>query len=85
MFANMMDCFMEVMMPEKVVRKIPKGPIDGELKIPLDLLQKYKIEPRLVIRHPWVIGIPAPEMLFDDRLQEMLDKAQMDVFFVPRA
>ncbi len=68
-------------MPEKIIRDIS---VKGEVKIPVELLAKYKVEPRFVIRHPWIIGIPVPEFLLDAKLREALKEANMDVFMTPR-
>ena len=68
-------------MPEKISRDVS---MVGEMKIPVELLTRYKIEPRLVIRYPWIIGIAAPELLMDAKLREMLDKANVEVIIAPK-
>ncbi|MBK8985693.1 MAG: hypothetical protein IPM39_06370 [Chloroflexi bacterium] len=51
--------------------------------IPADLLKEFKNEVRIVIRHPWVIGIPAPDFLFKD--PSMLARLeQFEVMLVPK-
>lgn len=32
-------------------------------EIPVNLLREFEKEIRIVIRHPWVVGIPVPEVL----------------------
>lgn len=39
----------------------PERPIS--IEIPVKLLREFEREARIVIRHPWVIGIPVPEVL----------------------
>lgn len=45
-----------------------------QFRVPTELLREFKAEPRIVIRHPWVIGIPAPELfLKEDILHKIQD------------
>lgn len=39
----------------------PERPVS--FKIPVKLLREFESEARIVIRHPWVVGIPVPEVL----------------------
>lgn len=51
--------------------------------IPADLLKEFKQDVRVVIRHPWVIGIPAPDFLLKD--PEMMARLKhFDVMLVPK-
>ena len=50
--------------------------------IPKDLVSEFDEELRIVIRHPWIIGIPAPEALIKS---ELIRKSEMfDVMLVPK-
>ena len=51
--------------------------------IPTDLLKEFKNEVRIVIRHPWVIGIPAPDFLLKDPAMLARFK-QFEVMLVPK-
>lgn len=52
-------------------------------EIPRDLAAQFDRELRVVIRHPWVIGIPAPELFFQK--PELRDQFKdFDVMLVPR-
>lgn len=41
--------------PEELVFRIPK-----------DLLVKFEVEPRIIVRWPWIIGIPIPDWLLQN-------------------
>lgn len=58
---------------------------DGNLqvKIPVELLKEFKMEPRLVIRHPWLIGIPIPDILRQHEIVKQFEKAGFEVMIVP--
>ena len=61
---------------------LPTAKQEFEFAIPVELLQHFKAEVRIVIRQPWVIGIPAPELLLN---REVLDKLRgYDVMLVPK-
>ena len=45
----------------------PEKPVSVE--IPVRLLREFEKDARIVIRHPWVIGIPVPDVLLK-RIQE---------------
>jgi hypothetical protein len=52
-------------------------------RIPVDLLQEFQREARVVIRFPWVIGIPVPDFLLEQA--GVLGKFKdFDVMLVPR-
>lgn len=64
----------------------PEKPLT--LKIPTKILTEFRKDPRIVIRHPWTVGIPVPEMLIIKMLRNR--RAYADVFrkfelmFVPK-
>ena len=37
-------------------------------KIPPELLKEFAAEARVVVRHPWIIGIPVPEKLLKNEM-----------------
>ncbi len=49
--------------------------------IPLELVQEFKKEARIVIRYPWLIGIPLPEALIPDVLRKF---REFDILLTPR-
>jgi hypothetical protein len=53
-------------------------------KIPKDLLMKFEEEPRIVVRWPWIIGIPIPEWLLQN--PELLGRAaeEFEPMLLPR-
>jgi hypothetical protein len=65
---------------------LPEKPVYFE--IPVKLLQEFQKEPRIVIRHPWVIGIPVPEAFLKKFVQnpkayqDLMKK--FDIMLVPR-
>jgi hypothetical protein len=54
-----------------------------DVTIPLDLLKEYKVEPRFIIRYPWLIGVPIPELIRKD-LVEKFAAAGFEVMLVPK-
>ena len=64
----------------------PEKPIS--LKIPVDLLREFQKDPRIVIRHPWVVGIPVPEVFIskiakNPALYRKIRK-EFDIMLVPK-
>ena len=55
----------------------------AEIRVPVDLLQQFEIDPRIVIRHPWVVGIPAPEVLMKPDVLESIKASGYEVMLVP--
>jgi len=56
---------------------------DVAIKIPADLLKEFKRDIRVVVRWPWLIGIPIPEVLLKPEiLQQFRD--EYDVMLVPK-
>lgn len=50
-------------------------------RIPLELVKEFGDETRIVIRHPWLIGIPIPERLRPEILKGIKD---FEAIIVPR-
>ncbi len=65
------------------VEKMPLlGPGDEiSFQIPEALQKEFAKELRVVIRHPWIVGIPIPERLRPEVLKGLKD---FDVLVVPR-
>jgi hypothetical protein len=55
------------------------------VKIPRELLEIYQQEVHVVVKYPWVIGIPAPELLFErpELLQKLRELKNFEVMLVP--
>lgn len=64
----------------------PEQPVSVE--IPVRLLREFEKDARIVIRHPWIVGIPLPEVLLKRILEnpkayrELMGK--FDIMFVPK-
>jgi hypothetical protein len=56
--------------------------VDIPLKIPPEFVKEFKKELRIVIRHPWIIGIPVPERLLSHEAFDKL-RENFDVFLTP--
>ncbi len=52
----------------------PERPVEFVIRIPPDLVKEFKDELRIVIRHPWIIGIPIPERLLSKELRDIVGK-----------
>jgi hypothetical protein len=57
--------------------------ISLEFKIPVELMREFELDQRVVIKHPWVIGIPAPERFLDQEWFAKVQKAGFQVMLVP--
>lgn len=55
-----------------------------EFRVPTELLREFKDEPRIVIRHPWVVGIPAPEILLNEDILKKINYSGFEVMLVPK-
>jgi hypothetical protein len=55
-----------------------------DFAIPVDLLREFEKTPRIVIRHPWIIGIPVPEILIKHDLLEKVEAAGYEVMLIPK-
>jgi hypothetical protein len=55
-----------------------------QFRVPIELLREFKAEPRIVIRHPWVIGIPAPELSLREDILNKIHDSGFEVMLVPR-
>jgi hypothetical protein len=62
---------------------LPERPVALEIKIPVELIREFEKEVRIVVRHPWIIGIPLPERLLKP---EILDKLgpNLDIMITPK-
>jgi hypothetical protein len=63
-------------------------PIPKTVEIPVTLFREFEKEARVIIRHPWCIGIPVPELLLDKfardpRFREELGQ-KFDFMLVPK-
>jgi len=63
---------------------LPEMPANLTFMIPIDLIKEFKDEVRVVVKFPWIVGIPVPDYFFKNpeifgRLKEF------DVMFVPKA
>jgi hypothetical protein len=54
-----------------------------DITIPVELLREFKAEPRIIIRYPWVIGIPVPELIRKEFLDRVTN-AGYEVMLVPK-
>ncbi len=55
---------------------LPQDPVplrEISFRIPKELIEEFREEARVVIRHPWVVGIPIPELLKPDVLKGIRD------------
>lgn len=43
---------------------LPEYPVDINFEIPRELIKEFRSELRVVVRFPWIVGIPAPDYLF---------------------
>ena len=59
-------------------------PDEIEFKIPKDLLVQFEVEPRIIIRWPWIIGIPIPDWLIKN--PELLGRAaeEFEPMLIPK-
>ena len=56
---------------------------DVAIKIPADLLKEFKRDIRVVVRWPWLIGIPIPEALLKPEIIKQFSE-EYDVMLVPK-
>jgi hypothetical protein len=56
---------------------------DVAIKIPVDLLKEFKRDVRVVVRWPWLIGIPIPEVLLKPEILQQF-KEEYEVMLVPK-
>jgi len=68
---------------------IEKNPLLGKsgeisFRIPEELIKEFGKELRVVIRHPWINGIPIPERLLNSEVLKGLLKEEFDVFIAPK-
>ena len=66
--------------------KIDTVPLPEKVSIPIpkELVAQFRTDAHVVLRHPWIIGIPVPwKMLADPRLATKLKGAGYEVMIVP--
>ncbi|MEJ2241497.1 MAG: hypothetical protein P8Y18_05070 [Candidatus Bathyarchaeota archaeon] len=56
---------------------------DVAIKIPVDLLKEFKRDVRVVVRWPWLIGIPIPEVLLKPEILQQF-REEYDIMLVPK-
>ena len=56
---------------------------DVAIKIPVDLLKEFKRDIRVVVKWPWLIGIPIPEVLLKPEILQQF-REEFDVILVPK-
>ena len=56
---------------------------DVAIKIPVDLLKEFKRDIRVVVKWPWLIGIPIPEVLLKPEILQQF-REEFDVMLVPK-
>ena len=56
---------------------------DMAIKIPVELLKEFKKDIRVVVRWPWLIGIPIPEALLKPEILQQF-REEFDVMLVPK-
>lgn len=65
------------------IDSVPLPDMPVSIEIPVDLLQEFKMDARIIIRHPWVVGIPVPDRLFEaGALKKYKD---FELMLVPKA
>ena len=61
----------------------PEKPLSVE--IPISLLKEFERDARIVIRHPWIIGIPVLDVLIKPELGKKIDTNGFEVMIIPKA
>lgn len=56
---------------------------DIAIKIPADLLKEFKRDIRVVVKWPWLIGIPIPEVLLKPEILQQFNE-EFDIMLVPK-
>lgn len=56
---------------------------DIAIKIPVDLVKEFKRDVRVVVRWPWLIGIPIPEALLKPEILQQF-REEYDIMLVPK-
>jgi hypothetical protein len=55
------------------------------IKIPANLKAEFRDEMRVVVKHPWMIGIPAIDKMIMDKVFMENMKKDYDLMFVPKS
>jgi hypothetical protein len=53
-------------------------------RIPKDLMAGFKQDIRIVIKYPGLIGIPIPDIFFNEDISKQLREGELEAIFVPR-
>ncbi len=69
-------------MVAKKIKDIDLGK-DIVIEIPPELMKEFRGELRVVVKHPWTIGIPVPERLLTSDALKALTK-NFDVILTPK-
>ncbi len=54
------------------------------IQIPPGLLQEFQKDVRVVVRHPWRVGIPVPDRMLNAKLIEQIKGTGLEVMLVPK-
>jgi len=60
----------------------PEKPVT--IEIPPKLLEEFKKEARIVIKHPWLTGIPVPDRMLKPELIAALKGTDFEIMLVPK-
>ena len=65
---------------------LPERPVSVE--IPIEFLEEFREDARIVIRHPWVVGLPVPELLLKKLIENPESYRKLtekfEVMLIPR-
>jgi hypothetical protein len=81
---NLIELGKEIKMQPKIdTVPLPEHLREINFKIPEELIAEFKGDLRIVVRFPWLIGIPAPEFLLE-KLGAAGKLKGFDVMIVPK-
>lgn len=63
---------------------MPRDPHNVVVEIPTDLLEEFKVQPRIVIRDHLLHGIPVPDALLAKDFAKRITAAGFEVMLVPK-
>jgi hypothetical protein len=63
---------------------MPEKPLSMEISIPAELIKEFESDLRIVVRHPWIIGIPVPYRFINPDLVKKLGK-DFELIITPTA
>lgn len=62
---------------------LPELPVDLTFAIPVELFREFRTDIRVVVKFPWIVGIPAPDHLFQN--PEILERLEaFEIMLVPK-